>query len=278
MLILHNLDGEQIRLERAQVDFVRPAIVGGRVCTRIRLTSGKDLVVSEPVPEVVKRCERIELGIEVARFSAENDPAHSDSGASSGAPVPSRQRYRTHRTLYRPPSNSRSDRSDWLRAAVIVLMLVPASLMLIAYSQKGVSAGTSRVVHEAPGQDAKQSAGRLRGSSLQCESQARARFVEMVVQPGNSGTYNTHYDSNLDRCYVLVTSNSSSANGMLISMTMLEAFAGDDFAYYAARTGRDKPNSMVAPIVCEVTSIKTGQTQYCGSSEEFQSLLKPYMQ
>ena len=47
-LILHGFDGRDVHIEPSAVVFISETHIGGRLCTRIELRSGDDVVVREP--------------------------------------------------------------------------------------------------------------------------------------------------------------------------------------------------------------------------------------
>lgn len=48
-LTLHGLDGREVQIRPMEIAFVRAIRLGGKECTRMRLLSGLDVVVSEAV-------------------------------------------------------------------------------------------------------------------------------------------------------------------------------------------------------------------------------------
>ncbi len=110
-----------------------------------------------------------------------------------------------------------------------------------------------------------------------CAKQARAEFrAEGGEQEPMTGLTN-HYNAKLDKCFMEVTTSSGSGTGKSyvpsISRIISDAFEGKIYAEYFWRNNTGKKYWEVAPVICKVV-LKTGETTFCKTTEEYEELIK----
>jgi hypothetical protein len=123
--------------------------------------------------------------------------------------------------------------------------------------------------------------GRLEANSRQgaaLEVQARCAKQAEVVYEGyqfstERSVYVNHYNPKLDRCFVEVTDTEDKDGNLTVFKELVDAFEGKDYGdYFWANTKRQ-----AEPSMCKVTT-PDGQEVYCHSEDEFESLVKKYME
>ena len=110
-----------------------------------------------------------------------------------------------------------------------------------------------------------------------CASQARIEFRNEGFERERNGTasFLNHYNSKLNKCFMLVTDNTFYKNGTIVIMNLLtDAFEVKGFGECVSVRG---PNRMPAPTTCWVLG-ETGEKKQCSSETDFDSLVKPYME
>ncbi len=86
-------------------------------------------------------------------------------------------------------------------------------------------------------------------------------------------TYNTHYNADLNKCFMLVkirTSNTKSGSASVHSFVLIDVYEGIEFGSYGERAGKFIGKSRETSN-CEVNQVK------CSSKEEFLQQVQIYM-
>jgi hypothetical protein len=91
----------------------------------------------------------------------------------------------------------------------------------------------------------------------------------------NSASFVSHYNSGLQRCFVLISQTSLGA-GAGITRGLFDAFDGKQYGEYMWVKEKDRRWD-TPPADCHVLSA-TGAGTPCKSPEEFSALLKPYLE
>jgi hypothetical protein len=105
-----------------------------------------------------------------------------------------------------------------------------------------------------------------------CAKQARKAYeadrLEMPSMYTKSGmaSFTNHYNVKLNKCFIDIGSMASGSSWEEVK----DAFESKVYATYIWSDVDNKP------IHCEVLSL-SGETKQCKSADEFQSLIKPYM-
>jgi hypothetical protein len=111
-----------------------------------------------------------------------------------------------------------------------------------------------------------------------CATQARVEFNSQG-KAGELSGFTNHYSEKLNRCFMVVQdTNSKIARGHIIQTKFLfDAFEGKDYGQFFWKSDGTKKYSEVLPFVCEVT-LPSGEKRICHSSDEFEELIKFYME
>jgi hypothetical protein len=138
-----------------------------------------------------------------------------------------------------------------------------------------------------------------RGQSLQqqeiCAKQAKAYFQEYNAEDQKASTadyksiggdYVSHYNTKLNKCFVLVSSNGERPGGQTsVSTQLVDAFERRTYADYWWRSQKDKKYWEVPPTTCELTpkgkpalNEDQRETTNCSSKGEFDAFVAKYME
>ena len=110
-----------------------------------------------------------------------------------------------------------------------------------------------------------------------CSSQARTAFKEMGWDKQPFADYTNHYQQKLNKCFVQVSDYKAERGSARIHRTVQDAFEGKGYAEYYWINNSAKKYSEVKPVLCKVTLL-SGEEKVCSSTEEFDSLIKVYME
>ncbi len=91
--------------------------------------------------------------------------------------------------------------------------------------------------------------------------------------------FRNHYNVKLNKCFMQVQSlDLHTAPGRRYFYKILyDAFEGKDYAEYAHMSEKNKADWEVPPFMCKVTLL-SGEERICHSPEEFDALVKQYME
>jgi hypothetical protein len=166
-----------------------------------------------------------------------------------------------------------------MKTAIAFLVLAVAVLCSFAYSQ---NAGLQQQQKEVKQLQAKLDAiSKTAPIELRekCARQAREEFkLYGWDKEAMAGVLN-HYDLKLDKCFMMIQSaDAKSVRGTIItSKNLYDAFEGKEYGSYIWSTQKDKKYWEVPPLACKVT-LPSGQEKVCHSSDEFDELVKQYME
>ncbi len=114
-----------------------------------------------------------------------------------------------------------------------------------------------------------------------CVEQSRKVFDESGYSKSEFATYENHYAARLDKCMMRVLhtdAQTGRGKAIWIYIKLLDPFEGKQYGTYSWHTETNKKKYLVAPpFTCEVT-LPTGEQQTCHSMDEFEELVKPYME
>ena len=114
-----------------------------------------------------------------------------------------------------------------------------------------------------------------------CAKQARTEFTAQGWKKEDMTSYTNHYNSKVDKCFMEVTNSSGSGTGKSYVPTVYrilsDAFEGKVYGEYFWQNGTGKKYWEVPPLMCKVTSLK-GEETFCKSTEEFDELIKQFME
>ncbi len=106
-----------------------------------------------------------------------------------------------------------------------------------------------------------------------CARQSQAAFRRDGFEKEQLASFSNHYSEKLNRCFVQY----DSTKGNLVSKVVSDAFEGKVYGSYMWRADKVKKYWEVPPIQCTVT-LPSGEEKTCHSSDEFDSLVKEYME
>lgn len=112
-----------------------------------------------------------------------------------------------------------------------------------------------------------------------CAKQARVAFNNMSFRYRDLASYTNHYNVKLNRCFI-ETEQEGVPQGNDTAWTykfLSDANEGKIFGSYVWHTDKIKKYWEVTPVQCEVTML-SGEQKVCKSSDEFDDLIKVYMQ
>ena len=113
-----------------------------------------------------------------------------------------------------------------------------------------------------------------------CAEQARKVFNDSQYSKREFAAYENHYTAKLDKCVMRVLhTDAHTTRGKLIwtYLNVLDAFEGKQYGTYAWYSETNKKYLVVPPFTCEVT-LPTGEQKTCHSMDEFEELVKVYME
>jgi len=164
------------------------------------------------------------------------------------------------------------------KLATLLLVVAVGILGLFAYSQTVALRQQRRQVRELTAE--LDSAPKLASLDLQekCAKQAREEFKTYWEQH-EGASFTNHYNTKLNKCFILTAYiDPMTASGSIWTHKMLfDAFEGKDYAEYDWKSDKVKKYWEVPPFVCKVM-LPSGEETMCHSSDEFDALMKQYME
>ena len=106
-----------------------------------------------------------------------------------------------------------------------------------------------------------------------CAKQSQAAFKRDGFEKEQLASFSNHYSEKLNRCFV----EYESTNANFVTKVVSDAFEGKVYGSYMWRPDKVKKYWEVPPIQCTVT-LPSGEKKTCHSSDEFDSLVKEYME
>ncbi len=111
-----------------------------------------------------------------------------------------------------------------------------------------------------------------------CAEQARKAFNDLGFKPNDMAGYENHYNAQLNRCFVSVQNTDTKyAPTIWTHKTLFDAYEGKEYGDYSWHTVENKKYWEVPPFMCKVV-LPSGDDQYCKSDDEFEKLIKTYME
>ena len=118
----------------------------------------------------------------------------------------------------------------------------------------------------------------LLGYQEKCAEQARKAFNDLGYKPNDMAGYENHYNTKLNKCFVVVESTDAKfAPTIWTHKSLFDAYEGKGYGDYSWHTVKDKKYWEVAPFMCKVV-LPSGDDKYCNSNDEFEALIKGYME
>jgi hypothetical protein len=116
-------------------------------------------------------------------------------------------------------------------------------------------------------------------ASLELQEKCAKQAKEFLSQFRNDDVVETlnHYDVGLNKCFVETRTSSFMSGNHGESEILTDAFEGKNYGVYIFWSEPNKPDWQVSPSECKVT-LPSGAETTCHSSDEFDALVKQYMQ
>jgi hypothetical protein len=167
-----------------------------------------------------------------------------------------------------------------MRDALIFALIVAVGVLgWMLHSQNATLTDQQKQVRELDAKiEAKAKSGGLE-LQAQCTKQAAIAFKESGWEKEQMAGYENHYNERLNKCFVIMqnTDVKSTPGQIITSRFLSDAFEGKNLGNYFWESDRKKKYWEVAPFTCDVT-VPSGEKKTCKSSDEFEELLKVYMQ
>jgi hypothetical protein len=162
---------------------------------------------------------------------------------------------------------------------IFVLVVAAAALGYIVNSQSTNLKENQQQLKEL----ARKIESRPKSDSLElqekCAHQAAALFKANGWENEQLAGFQDHYNEKMNRCFILEeNTDTKGAQGRIAhSKSLLDAFERKTLASYFWMSDKQKQYWEVPPAQCEVTP-PSGEKTVCKSSDEFEELIKVYMQ
>jgi len=156
-------------------------------------------------------------------------------------------------------------------AAIVLLIISVVVLGLLLRSQIAALREQRRQVQELNSK--LESLSKTTSLDLQgkCAQQARERFTFEGFDKHAMANFLSHYNTKLNKCFVQIASTDAKKPTISTYRTVSDAFEGRVLAEYM------KNWKEASPFVCKVTPL-SGEERFCHSDEEFDALVKQYME
>jgi hypothetical protein len=113
-----------------------------------------------------------------------------------------------------------------------------------------------------------------------CAAQANKMFALYGWEKEPTAGFTNHFNSEMGKCFMLIvnTSPDKQRPGTSIETRNLsDAFERKEYAEYFWHSDEKKKYWEVRPFMCKVT-LPSGEDKFCQSSDEFEELIKVYME
>ena len=159
--------------------------------------------------------------------------------------------------------------------AVVLLAITVTVLGLYAYHQRGALRQQQRQLQEL---NAKlHSTTNIASIETQerCMKQAQEFLSQFITR--DLVETRTHFNEGFNKCFVETRTVRFDSGDRSESVVLQDAVEGRDYASYIFISDRNKSDLAVPPGVCKVM-LPSGEMETCHSIEEFNALIKQYME
>jgi hypothetical protein len=158
-------------------------------------------------------------------------------------------------------------------AAVIALII----LALFWHGQRETLQGQERQIKDLSAQ--LKSNAETADLDLQdrCALQAGEEFKLEGLEKQPSATFSNHFNKHMAKCFVVTQNNSVTKGSVLNSKMLVDAYEGRVIAEFLWINSDGRKYWEVSPTECDVL-MPSGEKETCHSSEEFDELIKVYME
>ena len=167
-------------------------------------------------------------------------------------------------------------------ALTFALLVAVCVLGWMAHTQSVSNSTIQREIHDLA---AKSESKPVASLELQekCAAQARKEYNASGWNDTKEhplAGFTNHYNVKLGKCFMVIedTTDAKPRDGTVFTNKLVsDAFEGKSYAEYVWRSDKVKKYWEVKPFVCKVT-LPSGEEQNCESSDEWEELVKAYMQ
>ncbi len=155
----------------------------------------------------------------------------------------------------------------------ILLVLAVGMLAYVAYSQRFVLQEQRRLTQQL---NTTLSMDASLGRQERCAKQALEEFKAQGLEAHKGDDYanfSDHYNERLNKCFVQINYTNTANNAIFSSEEVLDAFEGKEYGHWYQRMTQ----KAIIPVECKV-KLPSGEEKKCNSKEEFESMVKPYME
>jgi hypothetical protein len=160
------------------------------------------------------------------------------------------------------------------------LIVIVAILGYLLHTQSALLADQQRQIHDLNARiDARSKTASLELQE-KCSKQAEEQYAANGWKKEQMASYTNHYNEKMNKCFALIenTTPAKPADGTFFTNKILfDAFEGKTYGEYDWRSDKVKKYWEVAPFNCKGT-LPSGEEKVCHSSDEFDEIVKPYMQ
>jgi hypothetical protein len=179
-----------------------------------------------------------------------------------------------HLTAIQPVCVVESRAKCMRNPATILLVVVVGILGLFAYSETVALRQQRLQIHELAAKlDSAKTA------SLELQGKCARQAQEFLSQFENSDLHEAvnHYNARLNKCFVETRRVKFDFGTHTTSEVVSDAFEGKDYGSFIFVGKPNVADYLVSPLECEVT-LPSGEKKNCSSSDEFDELVKQYME
>lgn len=166
-----------------------------------------------------------------------------------------------------------------MRVIVSLLIVAFVALAYLAHSQSSTLKQQEKEIKELGAKVQAMPKNASLELQARCAKQARAEFTAEGFEKKEFADFTNHYNVALNKCFVLVenTDAKTTPGTIWADKTLPDAFEGKIYGEYMWRSDKSQKYWEVPPVKCEVTTL-SGEEKNCTSSDEFDALVKQYME
>jgi len=161
-----------------------------------------------------------------------------------------------------------------IKTILIVLLLIAVAVLgSLLYIQGGLIHAQKQTIMELSSKIKSNEKQMNLDLQAKCADQSRKEFVSNGWDKRPLTTFSNHYNERLNKCFIEIEDDGVNGTSRVVS----DAFEGKVYGNYMWFSKKGKKYWEVPPIMCKVT-MPAGEEKLCNSSDEFDALLKPYME
>jgi TolA-binding protein len=162
-------------------------------------------------------------------------------------------------------------------ASTILLIVAVGLLAFLLYSQNSALRQERQRIQELNEKVESLSKKNDLDAQEKCARQSREAFKRDGWEKEKGALFSNHYNEKLNRCFMQVDNTDTKPEFPVVSKVVSDAFEGKVYATYMWRADKVKKFWEVPPFMCTVT-LPSGEDKDCHSSDEFDALVKAYLE